>query len=109
MNHGKREECILRAIERDLALSDPRLTQLFIAFTLRAGYGYGTWPRAERIRARPEPRVMYGRCLTGQDSGPDWRTRLRDTLRGVAVVAALACAMFLTGFGRGMSRVLMRW
>jgi hypothetical protein len=106
MNLGQREERVLRAIERDLNVSDPRLSRLFLAFTLRTGCA--ARPRTERVRAWSTPRMMRGRRLTGRHSGPVGRPRFQGTLRVAVAVCALACAMFLTGFGRGVSRVLIR-
>lgn len=71
----------LRDIERDLARSDPRLSELFSSFTDRAR-GQGR-PRAEQIRTGPlRLLARLGRQRRPGQPGEDWRARPRTTPEG---------------------------
>jgi len=73
----------LHQMERDLADSDPRLSQLFLDFARQTGRS--AMPRTEKIGILP--------------SG--WPDRLRESLRCAVALLALACAMCLGGFRPG--------
>jgi len=71
----------LRDIERELARSDPRLSELFSSFTERAR-GQRR-PRAEQIRTGPLRLLVRLRRQQGRDRpGEDRRARPRTTPEG---------------------------
>lgn len=80
----------LRQMERDLAISDPRLNELFLDFARQAGRG--TMPPAEKIRTLPR----------------HWPDRLAEILRCAVALLAPASVMCLRGFRRELPWVIPR-
>ena len=72
MNLRLRSRRSLRAIERNLAASDPSLTKLFSTFTVLAEGE--EWGRAEKVKARPL-RALTRRLATALEFDPadPWR------------------------------------
>jgi hypothetical protein len=79
----------LRAIERDLADSDPGLGELFSSFTLRTNGQ--NMPRLETMRARPTRQVTnHGQRADPSGAAESWRARLWKILHGSIALAMMS-------------------
>jgi hypothetical protein len=107
MKMHRRWRRALRAIERDLADSDPGLEEFFFQFALLAR-GQKV-PRVEKVRVWPARWIASdGRRVPSDRASEDWRGWLWTFLYSAITLAAMSFAMCLTGPGRGLLRSVVR-